>query len=160
MKLKSLLEGYAWERKADGSLPTLKDAINTHQQHLQEKSESIAQQQAAAIALQAKRGEIPVSQLTGASMQMYKGMSEKQLEDFAKTKHDGLRKHVDERAGNSSEGTILELVSKAEDMVQNLRSNMSTNSVLQFEEKMGYLEAFNELLDILGDIGFEAEYEE
>ena len=27
LKLKSLLEGYAWERKADGSLPTLKDSI-------------------------------------------------------------------------------------------------------------------------------------
>jgi len=159
MKLKSLLEGYAWERKADGSLPTLKDAINTHQQHLQEKSESIAQQQAAAIALQAKRGEIPVSKLTGASKEMYK-MSEKDLEDFAKTKHANLPKHVAEQYGRSHDSKILDLVSKAEDMVQNLRSNMSTNSVLQFEEKMGYLEAFNELLDILGDIGFEAEYEE
>jgi hypothetical protein len=160
MKLKSLLKGYAWERKADGSLPTLKDAINTHQQHLQEKSESIAQQQAAAIALQAKRGEIPVSKLKGASKEMYKGMSEKDLEDFAKTKHANLPKHVDEQYGRSRESKILDLVSSAEDMVQNLRSNMSTNSVLQFEEKMGYLEAFNELLDILGDIGFEAEYEE
>jgi len=31
LKLKSLLEGYAWERKADGSLPTLKDAIAVHE---------------------------------------------------------------------------------------------------------------------------------
>ena len=118
MKLKSLLEGYAWERKADGSLPTLKDAISTHQNNLQEK------------------------------------------EDFVKTKHANLPKHVDEQRDGSRESKILDLVSKAEDMIQNLRSNMSTNSVLQFQEKMGYLEAFNELLDILGDIGFEAEYEE
>jgi hypothetical protein len=31
LKLKTLLEGYAWERKADGSLPTLKDAIAVHE---------------------------------------------------------------------------------------------------------------------------------
>jgi len=31
IKLKTLLEGYAWERKADGSLPTLKDAIAVHE---------------------------------------------------------------------------------------------------------------------------------
>ena len=30
MKLKKLLEGYAWERKSDGSLPTLADAIQSH----------------------------------------------------------------------------------------------------------------------------------
>ena len=31
LKLKALLEGYAWERKPDGSLPTLKDAIAVHE---------------------------------------------------------------------------------------------------------------------------------
>jgi hypothetical protein len=31
LKLKALLEGYAWERKADGSLPTLRDAIAVHE---------------------------------------------------------------------------------------------------------------------------------
>ena len=36
MKLKQLLEGYAWERKADGSLPTLSDAIQSHQKSLSE----------------------------------------------------------------------------------------------------------------------------
>lgn len=38
MKLKQLLEGYAWERKADGSLPTLSDAIEQHQANLKEVS--------------------------------------------------------------------------------------------------------------------------
>jgi hypothetical protein len=37
---------------------------------------------------------------------------------------------------------------------------MSTNSVLQREEKMGYLKAYDELLDILSEIGFQAEMEE
>ena len=31
LKLKALLEGYAWERRADGSLPTLRDAIAVHE---------------------------------------------------------------------------------------------------------------------------------
>ena len=38
MKLKSLLEGYAWERKADGSLPTLADAAASHAKNIQEQS--------------------------------------------------------------------------------------------------------------------------
>jgi hypothetical protein len=36
MKLKKLLEGYAWERKSDGSLPTLSDAIQSHSKSLSE----------------------------------------------------------------------------------------------------------------------------
>jgi hypothetical protein len=42
-KLKDiLLEGYAWERKADGSLPTLKDAIATHRTNLSESEKSLS----------------------------------------------------------------------------------------------------------------------
>ena len=58
-------------------------------QNIEEKSVSISQQKAAGIALAAKRGELDPSELTGAAKQMYK-MSEKDLEDFAKTKHKGL----------------------------------------------------------------------
>jgi len=54
-----------------------------------EKAESEAQQKAAGAALAAKRGEIPKSELTGASKEML-GMSEKDLEDFAGTKHSGI----------------------------------------------------------------------
>ena len=38
MKLKQLLEGYAWERRADGSLPTLADATAKHNSNLKEQS--------------------------------------------------------------------------------------------------------------------------
>ena len=41
MKLKQLLEGYAWERKADGSLPTLADATSKHEQNIKEQTRSI-----------------------------------------------------------------------------------------------------------------------
>lgn len=45
---------------------------------------------AAGAALAAKRGKRPKSSLKGASRQMVKSMSEKQLKDFAKTKRRGL----------------------------------------------------------------------
>jgi len=62
---------------------------------LDEKSSSIAQQRAAGLALAAKRGEIPASSLTGAALQMM-NMSEKDLEDFARTSHEGLPYKVEQ----------------------------------------------------------------
>jgi ABC-type uncharacterized transport system ATPase component len=62
----------------------------------QELKESImpatskAQQRAAGAALAAKRGDQPKSKLRGASKQMEKSMSEKQLEEFAGTDRKGL----------------------------------------------------------------------
>lgn len=55
-------------------------------------AKSKAQQRAAGMALAAKRGEIPKSQLRGAAKQMLK-MSKEQLEEYAGTK----RKHLPER---------------------------------------------------------------
>lgn len=54
---------------------------------------SRAQQKAAGAALAAKRGEIKKSELVGASKEMYESMTEKQLEEFAETKHKGLPEH-------------------------------------------------------------------
>ena len=54
------------------------------------------QQRAAGMALAAKRGEMKASELQGASKEMYDSMSEKDLEDFAKTKHDDLPEKVEE----------------------------------------------------------------
>ena len=51
---------------------------------------SKSQQKAAGAALSAKRGDTPKSKLRGASKEMYESMSEKQLEEFAKTKRKGL----------------------------------------------------------------------
>lgn len=52
-------------------------------------AKSKAQQKAAGAALSAKRGDTKVSELQGASRDMYDSMNEKQLEDFAATKHKG-----------------------------------------------------------------------
>jgi hypothetical protein len=52
-------------------------------------AKSKAQQKAAGAALSAKRGDTKPSKLKGASRQMYKSMSEKQLDEFASTKRKG-----------------------------------------------------------------------
>ncbi len=53
-------------------------------------AKSKAQQKAAGAALAAKRGEVKVSELKGASKQMYDSMSQRELEDFASTDRKGL----------------------------------------------------------------------
>lgn len=58
-------------------------------------AKSKAQQKAAGAALSAKRGETPKSKLKGASREMEKSMSEKQLEDFASTKRKTLPEKKD-----------------------------------------------------------------
>ena len=57
-------------------------------------AKSKAQQMAAGAALAAKRGETRVSALRGASREMYKSMSERELEEFASTKRKGKPEHV------------------------------------------------------------------
>ena len=58
-------------------------------------AKSKAQQKAAGAALSAKRGDTKVSDLQGASKQMYDSMSEDELEDFASTEREGLPDKVD-----------------------------------------------------------------
>jgi hypothetical protein len=53
-------------------------------------AKSKKQQMAAGAALAAKRGEIKKSALKGASKQMAKSMSKKQLKEFASTKRKNL----------------------------------------------------------------------
>ncbi len=57
-------------------------------------AKSKAQQRAAGAALAAKRGEAKVSELEGASKEMYDSMSEQELEDLASTDRTGLPEHA------------------------------------------------------------------
>jgi hypothetical protein len=59
-------------------------------------AKSKAQQKAAGAALAAKRGEAKPSDLIGASKQMYKSMSEKQLDEFASAKRKGKPDYVED----------------------------------------------------------------
>jgi len=56
---------------------------------------SQAQQKAAGAALSAKRGETKVTELQGASKDMYDSMTEKELDDMASTKRSRLPKKKD-----------------------------------------------------------------
>ncbi len=56
---------------------------------------SKAQQKAAGAALSARRGDTPKSKLKGASKEMEKSMSEKQLEEFASTTRKSLPERKD-----------------------------------------------------------------
>mgnify|MGYP003662734890 CR=1 FL=1 len=56
-------------------------------------AKSKAQQKAAGAALSAKRGDTKVKDLQGASKDMYKSMSEKELDDMASTKRKGKPEH-------------------------------------------------------------------
>jgi hypothetical protein len=55
---------------------------------------SKAQQKAAGAALAAKRGEIPKSELKGASRGMYESMTEKELDEMATAKRSKLPEHA------------------------------------------------------------------
>ncbi|XSG81577.1 MAG: DUF3008 family protein [Methyloligella sp. ZOD6] len=57
-------------------------------------AKSKAQQQAAGAALAAKRGEMKVSDLQGASRSMYESMTEKELDEMASTERGGKPEHV------------------------------------------------------------------
>lgn len=69
---------------------TLMFWIFTETEMLHMRAQSKAQQKAAGAALAAKRGETKVSDLQGASKEMYDSMSEAELEEMASTNHDGL----------------------------------------------------------------------
>ena len=60
------------------------------------KATSKAQQKAAGAALSAKRGETKVSDLQGASKDMYDSMSEEELDEMASTSRDDLPDTADE----------------------------------------------------------------
>tara|TARA_R110000796_G_scaffold98628_5_gene206187 strand:- start:9627 stop:9884 length:258 start_codon:yes stop_codon:yes gene_type:complete len=80
-----------------GHRPEPADQNNHHQkQEIYMPAKSKAQQRAAGAALSAKRGETKVGDLKGASKDMYDSMSEKELEDFASTDHDGLPDKVED----------------------------------------------------------------
>ena len=168
LKLKALLEGYAWERKADGSLPTLKDAIATHAANIAETEYKYA----------GRKVTIDKNGTEDQTKWKVKFTDSDKTVDYVDAvanitprpkmneprwwDSDGDGKpyepgdDVKEITEGHNDHSILDMISEAENIVQNLRRNMATNSVLQRQEKMGYLKAYDELLDILSDIGVSA----
>ena len=187
IKLKSMLkEGFAWERKADGSLPTLKDTTAAHAHKIQKEAayENLTRNELAdyvgKLSVELKNETNPdkiklikqdIEEVKaklkekGARWQdsdgdgkWYEPGQDVKINEFSKvqTKYETKQDLQEKRDDHS----LLDLVSTAEDIVQNLRRNMATNSVLRREEKMGYLRAYDDLLDVLSDIGYQAEMHE
>lgn len=61
-------------------------------------AKSKAQQEAAGMALAAKRGEVKHGALKGAARSMHESMSQKELHDFAATKRKGKPEHKSDKS--------------------------------------------------------------
>lgn len=62
-------------------------------------AKSKSQQQAAGVALAAKRGTIPANKLYGAAKSMHKSMSAEELKHYAETSHKALKRKLSKRNG-------------------------------------------------------------
>jgi len=86
---------------------------------IKEKAVSKKQQKIMGLALSVKRGETPKSEVSKAVLDMVDSMTEKELEDFAGTKHKGLPKKVEKTKKESYirnvkmiEESLIKLVQK------------------------------------------------
>lgn len=79
----------------DITIPSLED-LYEHYEKLLEKAESEQQQKLFGLALSVKRGETPRSEVSADVLKIVDTMSERKIRDFAKTKHAGIPKKVDE----------------------------------------------------------------
>ena len=177
LKLKSLLgEGFAWERKEGKPLPTLSEVQAEYERNLREETEYKVSGRPVKLN---KNGSDDQTKwtvtftATGKTAQYSDVISlikpRPKLQDPRWWDSDGDGKPYEPgddvksiKEGSIDNKTVLDLVSSAEDMLQNLRDNMADKkrnpgSVLQREEIDGYLRAYADLLDILSDIGYQAE---
>lgn len=106
-------------------------------------SVSKSQQQAAGMALAAKRGQMMPSQLTGSAKEMYDSMTEDQLKDFSKTKHDGLPEKVTEGEIPSAPEELKKLIDKYD------RSQIEMGMDVEQEHNKGETDVVKSNLDIL-----------
>ena len=74
--------------------PNQKKMVVTKEGEMTEKAESKQQQKFMGLALSVKRGDTPKGEVSKKVKETAKKMSEKDLEDFASTKHKGLPKKV------------------------------------------------------------------
>lgn len=87
-------------KAAEMSVQNMKDEIG--EEEIDEKSVSKSQQRLMGQALAVKRGEIKKKDASKKAKDLAKSMSEKELEDFAKTKHKGLPTKVKKKKRKKS----------------------------------------------------------
>ena len=127
LKLKALLEGYAWERKADGSLPTLKDAIAVHEANKAKKE--------------------PRWQDNDGDGKWYEP---EDLNDYGEDEFDrSSQMYSGGKSSREYSGDSSELVEKIEDCVERLMQNLSTNSNVPTAEKTMILKELGKISDLI-----------
>lgn len=131
LKLKSLLEGYAWERKADGSLPTLKDAIAVHE------------------ANKAVKPDFLDLDNDGNTKEPMKSAA-KDLKEYGEDEFDrSSQMYGGGKSSREHTGDSYELVEKIEDCVERLMQNLSTNSNVPNAEKTMILKELSKISDLI-----------
>ena len=126
LKLKSLLEGYAWERKADGSLPTLKDAIAVHEANKAVKPDYIDLDK------------------DGNKKEPMKKAA-KEMNEYGEDEFD----RSSQMRGGSSASEIVEQI---EDHVEHIMQNLSTNSNVPTAEKTLILKQLVKISDLIDEL--------
>ena len=99
--------------------PKMKTPITTlgmFEGELEEKSVSQQQQKIMGLALSVKRGDTPRDKVSKDVLDMVDGMTKKELEDFASTKHKGLpkKKETKEEKIRQIEESIVSLIKKSQ----------------------------------------------
>lgn len=92
----SLKSGKSPAAAAGRAAGTFVRKMTKEELELQEKAESEQQQKLFGLALSVKRGDTPRSEVSDAVLKIVDTMSEKKIRDFAKTKHEGIPKKVEE----------------------------------------------------------------
>lgn len=116
--------------------PNQKKMIVTKEGEMTEKAVSKQQQKIMGLALSVKRGDTPKSKVSKSVKDMAKKMSEKDLEDFASTKHKGLPKKV--KKTETKEGGYMDMVGKAfnknmANKIADIRPSLKWESILEDE---------------------------
>ena len=92
----SLKSGKSPAAAAGRAAGTFVRKMTKEELELLEKAESEQQQKLFGLALSVKRGETSRSEVSDAVLKIVDTMSEKKIRDFAKTKHEGIPKKVEE----------------------------------------------------------------
>jgi hypothetical protein len=96
-----------------------------------EKAESEQQQKLFGLALSVKRGETPRSEVSAEVLKIVDSMSEKKIRDFAKTKHAGIPKKVEEAVTQVQQGNVV-----SKNQVQQKQQNTQDLQQKQKQEKL------------------------
>lgn len=100
----------------EGKKKTPPTTLGMFEGEISEKSVSQQQQKLMGLALSVKRGETPKSGVSKKVLDIVNSMTEKELEDFASTKHKGLpkKKETKEEKVRQIEESIVSLIKKSQ----------------------------------------------